>query len=196
MKRLLFCLCVMIFVACEKDSKKITYEILLIDADTEFMVGDYTAALQTYLDAQALNPGDARAYSGAGWCHLKLDDLASSATTFNSGSTLDNVSADLFAGWSFVLRAQEDFAGSNMKSDSALARDPAWQFGLIPSLDYEDLRLLRAGNYFLLGLYTQSKAEVVILDASFASVDVTTDSGRAELAQKIEDLKALTKFHL
>jgi tetratricopeptide (TPR) repeat protein len=196
MKRVLFCLMFFGIVACDKDSKKATYEFLLSDADAEFVTGNYAAALQTYLDAQALNPGDARAYSGAGWCHLKLDDLTSSANAFNSGSSLANVSADLFAGWSFVLRAQEDFSGSNAKSDSALARDPAWQFGLIPSLDYKDLHLLRAGNYFLLGLYTQSKAEVVILDASFASVDVTTDSGRAELAQKIEDLKSLTKFPL
>lgn len=196
MKRWLVGLLFIGLVACDKDSKKITYEILLLNADSEFITGDYAIALQTYLDAQALNPGDARAYSGAGWCHLKLDDLASSAGAFNAGSSLTNVTADLFAGWSFVLRAQEDFAGSNAKSDSALARDPAWQFGLIPSLDYKDLHLLRAGNYFLLGLYTQSKAEVVNLDASFASVDVTTDSGRAELAQKIEDLKSLTKFPL
>ncbi len=182
--------------ACEKDSKKITYELRLLDGDMEFAAGNYAAALDFYLDAQGLDPSDARAYAGAGWCYLKLDDLVSSAGSFSTGSALTHVSADLFAGWSFGLRAQEDFAGSNAKSDSALARDPAWSFALIPSLDVQDLHLLRAGNYFLLGLYSQSKAEVVILDASFASVDVTTDSGRAQLAQKIEDLKALTKIPL
>lgn len=192
MNRILCTLLLVAALGCDKDSRdRITYELLITDGNESFTTGDYAAAVVHYSNAIVLNGQDPRGHAGLGWTYLKLDSLSLSAASFAAATAVRN--ADLFAGWAFVSRAQGNFAASNQQADSALVRDPFWSFAMIPSLSASDLHLLKAGNYFLLGEYANSKMEVVILDSSFASVDVTTDSGRAQLAQKIEDLKALTK---
>lgn len=186
---------VVLLAGCSHSHKK-SYDDILNDAATAFEAGDYAAALQLYTKARDKKPNLAEAYSGMGWSYLKLDSLQAANTIFSSGSTKTDPSAELYAGWSFILNALKDYAGSNTQAAAALALDSAWQFQFGLGLSSADLHVTRAENFLALGDFPNAKIEVVILDASFASVDVTTDSGKAQLASKIEALKLVSKIRI
>ena len=108
--------------------------------------------------------------------------------------------ADLYAGWAFLANADKDgvptdeirspnenFILSNQRIDMALELSPAWSFEARPDLDRDDLIVLRAENYFALGDFAASLAEVQSLVEGFTA-DVGTPQGQAELAAKIEEL--------
>jgi tetratricopeptide (TPR) repeat protein len=179
--------------ACSSDKNKINYADVISEAGESLTIGNYQEALTAFMEAQEMNPEGWEAYNGIGWCNLILDSLSESASSFSTGSTKPGAKADVFAGWAFVLNAQKDYSTSNSKSQMAISLDSSWTFTFGLGLSVSDLRVLRAANYFLLGSYSQSKAEVVILNPTFASVDVSTDSGRAQLAEEIETRKGLAK---
>jgi len=184
---------VLLLMAGCSQSKKQSYDDILTDAGAKFESGDYAAALELYMKARDKNSDLADAYSGMGWCYMKLDDLASANTAFETGATKTDPSAELFAGWSFVLNALKDYAGSNTQAAQALVLDAQWQFHYNSDLTAATLHALRAANFVALGDWVSAKNEVIMVDSSFTA-DVTTDSGKRELTLKIEDLLSLAKI--
>ena len=87
-----------------------------------------------------------------------------------------------------MKNAQKDYTRSNQRADDALALNSNWVFTYDSSLSAADLHVLKAENYFLLGEFAESLAEVQILNPNF-SADVSTNAGQAALAQEIENLK-------
>ena len=165
-------------------------EVLILEGWTAFEQGDYNTASTRFTEAVSKDQTSMEAFLGLGWSLFKLDNLSRANNEFTAGSSKESPTADLFAGWAFVLNALKRYANSNQRSESAINQDPAWQFSHGLSLDVNDLRIVRAENYFLLGEFANSLVEVRILNSNF-NVDVLTNDGQAALAQEIERLKGL-----
>ncbi len=106
-----------------------------------------------------------------------------------------NPTADLYAGWGFVLNAQKSYANANAKIAQALTMDPGWNLigGTALNLGVNDLHVCKAENHFMLGEFSQSLAEVKIINTSFALSAIATDDDKAALALEIQRLKGLSK---
>lgn len=165
-----------------------TYDELIAQGWNTFIQGDYDGASAIFDQASVLDASLAEAYNGKGWCGLRSDELPAAASDFSSAAGKSGRSAAVFAGWAFVLNAQKSYAASNTQADSALARDPNWEFEHGLPYDAEYVHLVKAQNYFALLNYASSLAEVQILNVSF-SADVNTVDGRAALAAEIERLR-------
>ena len=141
-------------------------------------------------EAKNVNVNLTEAYSGLGWSYLQLDSLAKALNEFAICASLNDPMADLHAGWAFALNAQKEYVKSNEQVDEALKLDANWIFGHGLSLAVYHLQVLKAENYFLLGLFSQSLAQVQIVNSTFTT-DVSTDEGKAALSAEIERLKAV-----
>jgi Flp pilus assembly protein TadD len=166
-----------------------TYQNLVSEGWAFFENAQYDSALNRFTAARDYNPDPSDAYTGRGWCYMKLDNLSSASSDFQSGSTALDPTSELYAGWAFTLNAQKFYTESNTRASEALLDSPNWIFPYGLNLSSDHLHLLKAENYFALGDYANSLSEVKLLDSGF-NADVSTSSGQAALADKIEDLKA------
>ena len=183
---------IFMIIGCdEEEPTKPSYTDLINEGWSSFTQGNYQAAFDNFAETKAMNETEAESYTGLGWSLMKLDNLSQASTEFNTGSTKSNVSADLHAGWAFVLNAQKEYMNSNTQTDEALSKDSNWSFSHGLSLNTDALHVLKAENYFALGEFSQSLAEVRMLNLSF-DVDVTTSEGQAALAEEIERLKGIS----
>lgn len=175
--------------ACGGGGKgKSAYTKLVDQGESQFATGSFADARTSFNAAKLKNPNSATAYIGAAWCSMSLNDIAAALADFQSGLSKTNVNADLYAGYAFALNANGDFALSNQRIDEALNADTDWELSYDGSLNVNDLRLAKAENHFLLGQYTESLAQVKLLNTSF-NADVNTVSGRAALSVEIERLR-------
>ena len=177
-----------VLVACGGGSPSgPTFGDLITEGWAAFQSGDYQSASDKFSEAITLKNEDAAAFTGLGWSLFRLGNLLRANAEFTGGSNALSPTADLFAGWAFVKNAQKDYTRSNQKADDALALNSNWVFTYDSSLSAADLHVLKAENYFLLGEFADSLAEVQILNPNF-SADVSTNAGQAALAQEIENL--------
>lgn len=165
---------------------------LILEGWTAFEQGDYATASTKFTEAINKDQNSAEAFTGKAWSLFKLDNLSQARAEFSAGSLKSNPTADLFAGWAFVLNALKQYASSNQRAENALTQDPAWQFSHGLSLDSNDLHIVKAENFFLLGDFANSLMEIKLLNPGF-DVDVNTSDGQSALAQEIERLKGLNK---
>ncbi len=153
-----------------------------------FVAGDYSAAKDNFNELITREALLADAHSGLGWSNTFLDLLQNAADEFNfalNTQPSDSLKNDIYAGLSFVYDAL------NYPQECISATDNVatnWQFAYKADLDFNDIILLRAINYYALGEFDNSLIEVQRLDQSF-NTDVSTVEGRAALANKIEALK-------
>lgn len=184
----------MVFVMAScGDSAGPDYDSLVNEGWTLYQAQEYQGALEKFIEANNVDSSSAQAYAGIGWSTMRLNQLEQSDSAFAQGSRKEPGSADIYAGWAFTLNAEKQYEESNDAAEQALAVDLNWSFMYEPALDKNDLHVVKAENYFLLGQYIQSKAEIVILNPAFASIDVTTNTGIVLLAQEIEIRKGLAK---
>lgn len=153
-----------------------------------FSAGNYAEAVTILTQAKNDNPQNAEIRAALGWALMRTDQLQSAESEFDAGAQLANPSADLFAGWAFVLNALKDHVASNQRIDEVTALNPNWIFTYDQKLTYQDLMILKAENHFLLGEFQSALAAVMTVNSSF-SADVATDEGRGQLAAEIERLR-------
>ncbi len=176
-------------VSCGGDEAADTVYQELIDQGWVFFENaEYDSALSRFTAARDYNIQPAEAYTGRGWCYMKLDNLSSAAGEFTTASGGLNPTAELYAGWAFTLNAQKQYAQSNTQATEALLQSPNWIFPHGLNLNDDHLHLLKAENFFALGDYTGSLIEVKAIEPSF-NADVSTSDGQAALADEIEILK-------
>ena len=89
-----------------------------------------------------------------------------------------------------VLNADKKYAASNIKIDTALTSDSNWIFSHGLGLNKNDLIVLKAENFFLLGYFAVSLSAIQELNPSFIA-NILTSEGRADLALEIERLKGV-----
>lgn len=176
-------------VSCGGDEAADTVYQELIDQGWVFFENaEYDSALSRFTAARDYNIQPAEAYTGRGWCYMKLDNLSSAAGEFTTASGGLDPTVELYAGWAFTLNAQKQYAQSNTQATEALLQSPNWIFPHGLNLNDDHLHLLKAENYFALGDYTGSLNEVKAIEPSF-NADVSTSDGQAALADEIENLK-------
>ncbi|NUM80099.1 tetratricopeptide repeat protein [bacterium] len=184
MKRSLMVICFFYLTGCSGSDSPSALE----KGWDAFSAGNYAEAITILTEAKNDNPQNAEIRAALGWALMRTDQLQSAESEFDAGAQLANPSADLFAGWAFVLNALKDHAASNESIAELTALDPNWIFTYDQKLTYQDLMILKAENHFLLGEFQSALAAVMTVNSSF-SADVATDEGRGQLAAEIERLR-------
>ncbi len=152
--------------------------------------------------------------NGLGWCVVALDAAGDGANLFQIVMDLDPYHPDALAGYAITLQIMEEWHQSNEKvatlvdttwvlDDSTgllepVVVDPTWIFEH-GDVDYLDLRLLRAENYFFLADYELSLQEALALNEIVGYVqglseedfNLATIEGRTALLNLIDALDNL-----
>ena len=183
--------------ACGSDSKVnkpiVNYTEQITAGWSEFANQNYSAAIEIFNSAKTMSPDSSYAYIGLGWAYFKNDQLYDAVNEFSDGYDKNDVnvivSADITAGWAFVLNAQKLYSESNNKIEEALFNNPDWSFSHGLVLNQNHLILLKAENFYLLGFFGESLSAIQELNPSFVK-NILSSEGRAALALEIERLKA------
>ena len=173
-----------------KTDEKSAEEIVQLGWDN-FSKGEYTDAKYYFQMAIGMDNSLADAYNGLGWTMAKLDSIDVSIENFLiclEKTSNDNIILEANAGLAFDYNVQDNH---QQCIDHAENIESGWIFSHNTNIDCNDITLLMAISYYALGNFEQSLAKVQILDTGF-DADVTTPQGRAELAEKIEELKGFT----
>ncbi len=147
----------------------------------------YQNALEIFNEAISKDSTYAEAYNGAGWASARLARLSDAIQYFQDGINLNANLIDAIAGLAFTYNAQKSYAASNTQAISAINQNNQWQFSYDQSVNYKDLYVILAENYFALKNYSQSLYYVKLLNPGF-SADVNTIAGKSLLAEEIERL--------
>ncbi len=179
-----------VFISCnvEPEDPLLLYEAEINGGWIAFTKKDFVEANLRFRQAIEVDSANAEAYSGLAWVLFKQDSIEKAFIMFDSASIMVDPNASVFAGYAFALNVAKNYALSNQKAEQALKIDPAWFFPYLSSLDYNDLIVLKAENYFMLGNFSQSLREVNRIDPEFV-VSLSTPAGIAALAHEIEKLK-------
>ena len=156
---------------------------------------DYRGALAVFKEGLALDSLYIDGYSGSGWCYIKFNMPDSAIYFFNKGLdyiTVDSsqVRFDMLAGISLSFHAVGNYEEAAEKGTELHTVRPLFRFPHDWRIDYVDIVLLVAQSFYAQGDYSQSLVWVQKLDDEFIT-DVSTNVGRAELIDKIEDLQQL-----
>ena len=154
--------------------------------------GDYTNALTQFQDALALDPENPDAYNGIGWIFVKMNEPDSAINYFTTGLGLavpgTQQQLEIYTGRAYSYHASNQYLSSIDDCNEVLAADSAFVFSRDTTITANTVATLLAANYFGVGDYTNALLAVQVVDAAF-EVDVNTDAGLAQLAEKIEALR-------
>jgi tetratricopeptide (TPR) repeat protein len=190
--RLIIIINLIFMLNCEKDNgTEPSGDAALITEGgwVSFQYKGYQAALDKFEEAISIDANYADAYNGAGWANARLSNLTDAISNFNQAISLNSTFVDALAGIAFAYNAQKMYEQSNSSAIAALNSNSNWIFSRDTNVDYNDLYLVIAANYFALGNLTNALEYVQKIDPSF-NVDVSTYDGKAELAEKIENLRS------
>lgn len=113
---------------------------------------------------------------GLGWVSIKYNQLSYAAFLFTTaiGITEYDITPDTLeitteytnalGGYSFLLQIVYEYQQSNEYIAQLLTADSTWAFEYEAGIDYLDLRLIRAENYYLLGNFSQSLQEALAIN--------------------------------
>lgn len=181
---------VTVFISCnvEPEDPLLLYEAEINGGWIAFTKRDFAEANLRFQQAIEVDSANAEAYSGLAWVLFKQDSLEKAFIMFDSAAIMVDPNASVFAGHAFALNIAKNYTLSNQKAEQALKLDPAWFFPYLSSLGYNDLIVLKAENYFMLGNFSQSLREVNRINPEFV-VSLASPAGIAALAEEIESLK-------
>ena len=158
----------------------------------------YRAAIVQFETGTELNTSYADGWNGLGWAYARLGAADTSNLRFITASTVSDTSSDtsavavateILAGRSFARLALGQFSGAVSDAKGALALTPDdWEFRRDKTVTYRHLYLTAATGFYGWGKFDSCLVWVRKLDNTF-SVNVTTLSGRSQLAAKLEALK-------
>lgn len=153
--------------------------------------GDYGSALDQFREAIDLDPENPDAFNGAGWIFAKLNEPDSAISYFTTGLGLalpgSQIQLELYAGRAFSYHATDGYLSSIDDCNEVLARDSNFVFSRDTSVTADAVAAVLAAGYFGVGDYTNALLAVQVVDPSFQA-DVNSDTGLAQLAEKIEGL--------
>jgi Tfp pilus assembly protein PilF len=184
---------IFLLTSCSQDepiSSDEEYNQIINAGWNAFKIKNFDAARAKFGEALYRDSSKIMGYVGLGWCFMKQDSMQFALLIFQRGAINQNVTASLLAGYAFSLNAVKLYFHSNERVDQALLLDPTWVFAYDSTLDRKDLTLLKAENFFQLGDFPNSLAQVKILNPLF-NANVSTVLGQASLAIEIERLKLI-----
>ncbi len=167
-----------------------TADQLVKDGWTAYASKSYRAAANDFNQAISMNGSLTDAYNGAGWSYAQLSVLDTSVIKFTAGRAHDSTVTEINAGLGIVDNALKSYAQSIQSAGSVLQKNPAWTFSRDNSVNWCDLQVLLAEDFYALSMYDSSLTHVKTLNASFTA-DVSTFAGQKLLSQEIELLRAM-----
>ncbi|MGD9900339.1 MAG: tetratricopeptide repeat protein [Calditrichaceae bacterium] len=188
------------FVGCSSDSTSTkddntTISEASVNGWNAFKAGNYQEAIGYFDTALADNPNEFAAHLGLAWSYSKLGEITTAYDYFDSADGLNITSDDLNAGMAFAELILGLYSNSIVHASTAISNQPTWSFtynsptiGI--DLDYKDLQLCMAQDYFWLGDFETSLIEVKKLNASF-DADVSTSAGQQALHEEIMRLRGV-----
>ncbi len=163
---------------------------LISDGWNAYAARSYRTAAGKFNQALSMDGTLVDAYNGAGWSYAKLDRLDTASTKFNAGIGRQPTNKEINAGLAFVTNATKLYQSSITHAQNVIQLDPAWTFSRDNAVDWRDLQVLLAENYFALAHYDSSLIHVRLLPlGSGFTADTTTVQGRTALADEIESLR-------
>ncbi|MGD9487254.1 MAG: tetratricopeptide repeat protein [Calditrichaceae bacterium] len=188
------------FVGCSSDSTSnkddgTTISDASVSGWNAFKAGNYQEAIGYFDTALSDNPNEFAAHLGLAWSYSKLGEIATAYDYFDSADDLNISSNDLYAGMAFAELVLGLYDNSIVHASMAISNEANWSFTYnSPSigidLDYKDLQLCMAQDYFWLGDFDGSLTEVQKLNASF-NADVSTSDGQQALHEEIMRLRGV-----
>ncbi|MBN1155689.1 hypothetical protein JXB12_12295 [candidate division KSB1 bacterium] len=165
-------------------------QILVEEGWEKFSYRGYQNALSKFEEAITKDDTYAEAYCGAGWAAARIPDLPLATDYFTQCIALDADYADAYAGLAFVYNASKLYQNSITSAQTVLTINDTWSFTHDITLDYKDICLILAENYFALGDLSSSLAQVKILNPAF-NANISSFEGKQALADEIERLRAI-----
>ena len=178
------------YIGCnvEPEDPALLYETEINGGWIAFTKNNFTEAYIRFHQAIEVDSLNSEAYSGLAWILFKQDSLEKAIAMFDMAEQMVDPNASIFAGHAIILNAVKNFSLSNQFVDLSQKLDPAWYFPFLGGLNYNDLIVLKAENFFMLGNFPQSLREVNRIKPDFV-VSLSTPAGIASLAREIETLK-------
>ncbi len=195
------------FVSCKKETTEIynpaeiTFKTLEQRLTSQgwlaFTAGNYQQAVDSFNLATQANSLFMDAYNGLGWAYARLDllELAhNSFTTCMVSQENMQIYKDACAGRSFVNLAMDNYAKAIQDVDKTILDEiePGYYYTYLDyifrhesGINQNNLLLVKAESYFMLGAYEACFSTLVFIDDS---LEETTNP--EELALMIEQLKA------
>ncbi len=167
-----------------------TADQIIAEGWQKYAAGQYQEALNKFNEALGMDAGKVDAYNGAGWANAHLNALSASVTSFLHGFSRDTTDLEIKAGLALVFHAQKNYFASIERALPVLQANIHWTFSRDAAINYSDLRILLAEDYFGLANYPESKNQVLQVEPGF-SADVSTIEGQTALGQEIEALRAI-----
>jgi tetratricopeptide (TPR) repeat protein len=151
---------------------------------------DYATALALFKQAIGKNDMYADAFNGMGWTYARMDSVAIALQYFDMAIGLNFSLIDAYAGRAFVSLALDKYNDA-IASVSRVQRigPPFYVFRHDNTVSLNDLFLVKAQSYFLLGEYTAAQTLINQLDPA-NHLDPTSKAYVEELANEIEVLWA------
>lgn len=138
-------------------------EVVLTDEGwSRFEAGATRQALDKFNEAIVVADAYSDAHHGAGWALAFLDSIGPAFTAFTNAIDRAHPGAEAFAGRAFVRVEPPlgDLQGGVDDAAEALSLEPGFVFDHDASIDWRDLRLLRAQAFFVLGEMDSAVLEV------------------------------------
>ncbi len=148
---------------------------------------DYIGALEYFEEAIRKDSSSPDAYSGAGWTSYESADYAAARVYWEDGLALDATSFDIRAGMGFLEHDEENYTASVTMFTGVLEDNSNYTFVHRAGLDYNDLRVTMAYDYYAQNLMTDALQQVQVLNPLFHA-NVDTPDGVAELSEEIARL--------
>lgn len=138
-------------------------------------------------------------YNGYGWLIIMVNVPEQGTFVFESALSIDSTYADALAGYAILLQTIEEWQQSNGKISTLLEQEPTWEFTYDEDINYLDLKLMRAENYYFLADFEASLQEALEINdiveyqdgLGAESFNLATVEGRAALIALIDALDDL-----
>ena len=181
-----------LYIGCSKSGTNPNAESdpynALAEGWASFESGNFSEAIDHFIFAQQQNTNSAEANSGLGWSYFKTDSILKSQSAFENGILKDNSVVDIHAGLAIIYNFLNLYNVSNEKVTIVLNAEADWSFAHATDINYLDLHLISAENYFNLRNYANSLEQVRYINSIFFC-DLTTQEGILTLETEINRLK-------
>ncbi len=150
---------------------------------------DYAQAASLFLQATQKNNVYPDAYNGLGWTYARLDSMSLAKHYFDVALGLNPAFVDAYAGRSFVSLALDEYRDAIAAVQEVMAIGPSfYAFRHDATISLNDLLLVQAQSYFMLGDYESTQTLIDRLDPT-NRLDVTSPTYIEDLSLEIENLR-------
>jgi tetratricopeptide (TPR) repeat protein len=151
---------------------------------------DYFEATDRFDEAIEKDPTSPDAFSGAGWTAYESGGLDAAREHWEDGLAVDPTSFDIRAGMGFLEHHDENYAAAVTMFTGVLEDNSNYSFVHRTGLDFNDLRVTLALDYYAQNLMAEALLEVQKMNPLF-DTNVESAAGVAELSEEIARLNTV-----